>query len=89
MGGRRVDRQWPRLRSTRHVWIRSTSSLEPPTQGFVLEWRRQSYKWSALVQYVQQSKDGPAVYVQEWLPLDRLWPVKSDPNGPSPFVNFR
>jgi hypothetical protein len=31
--------------------------MQPPTQGFVLEWRRHSYKWFALVRYVQEGKD--------------------------------
>lgn len=87
MGSRRVDRQWPRPRSTRHVWIRSTDPLTPPVQGFVLEWRRHSYRWSALVQFVQE-QEGTTTYVQRWLPAERLWPVKSDPNGPSPFVHL-
>jgi hypothetical protein len=56
--------------------------MQPPTQGFVLEWRRHSYKWFALVQYVQQDKDGPTIYSQQWFPAERLWPVKSDPNLP-------
>jgi hypothetical protein len=47
-----------------------------------LEWRRHSYKWFALVQYVQQAKDGPTIYMQQWFPAERLWPVKSDPSGP-------
>ena len=89
MGSSRRDRLWPRPRSTRHVWIRSENSLIPPTQGLVLEWRRHSYKWSALVLYVKEEKDSSPVYLQQWLPAERLWPVKSDPNGPSPFVNLR
>jgi hypothetical protein len=55
----------------------------------VLEWRRHSYKWFALVQYVQQDKDSPTTYVQQWFPAERLWPVKSDPNGPSAFDYMR
>lgn len=53
VAARRKDREWPRPRHTRHVWIRSESTLLPPTQGLVLEWRRHSYRWSALVQYVR------------------------------------
>jgi hypothetical protein len=88
MGSRRADREWPRPRTTRHVWIRSENRLDPPTQGFVLESRRHSYKWFALVQYVQQEKDGPTVYAQQWFRAERLWPVKSDPNGPSGLTRY-
>ena len=79
MGQSRRDREWPRPRRTRFVWIKSESSLVPPVQGLVLGWRRQSYKWSALVVYVQDH-DGDTAYVQQWLPLERLTPVVSNPN---------
>jgi hypothetical protein len=85
VGSRRKDREWPRPRHTRHVWIRNESKLLPPTQGFILEWRRHSYRWSALVQYVREDGVSPPKYVQEWLPAERLWPVTSNPNMPDPF----
>jgi hypothetical protein len=48
----------PVLRGPRHG---NVSGL--PAQGFVLEWRRHSYRWYALAQYVQQDKDGLSVPV--------------------------
>ena len=51
----------------------------------MLEWRRHSYRWSALVQYVRDDGVSPPTYVQEWLPAERLWPVTSNPNLPDPF----
>jgi hypothetical protein len=41
------------------------------------------------VQYVRQEEDKPPVFVQEWFPAERLSPVKSDPNGPSPLSYMR
>ena len=83
MGSRRADREWKRPRVTRHLWIRSESRLLPPTQGFVLEWRRQSYMWSALVQYVKEEPEHPPLLLAKWFPAERLWPVRSDPDGPT------
>jgi hypothetical protein len=48
--------------------------------GFILSWRRQSYRWSALVLYVQQDKERGERYVQQWFPAERLRPLKADPN---------
>ncbi|GAA3612712.1 hypothetical protein GCM10022236_13100 [Microlunatus ginsengisoli] len=36
-----------------------------------------------------ESNDGPDRFVQEWFAAERLWPVKSSPNGPSPFDYMR
>ncbi len=80
VGQRRRDREWPRPRHTRHVWVRSESTLVPPVQGYVLEWRRQSYRWSALVLYTRETPEASVEYVQQWLPAERLRPVKADPN---------
>ena len=85
MGSRHKDCEWPRPRHTRRVWIRNESKLLPPIQGFVLEWRRHSYRWSALVLYVREDGVSPPKYVQEWLPAERLWPVTSNPNLLDPF----
>lgn len=51
-----------------------------PVQGFVLEWRRHSYRWFANV--VTMSIDGhgrPHADVR-WVEVDRRTPVRSDPN---------
>jgi hypothetical protein len=52
----------------------------PPVQGYVLDWRRHSYRWSALVITVRLEGSRPVV-VQEWVEVERLRPVRSDPNG--------
>lgn len=75
MGMRNKDKTWPRPDVIRHVWIKSERKFYPPEQGFVLEWRRHSYHWTALVLYVPE----PGRYVQEWIPRERLAPVKSEP----------
>ena len=54
-------------------------TLTPPVQGLVLGWRRHSYRWSALVVTVRVENGRPVV-VQEWVPAERLRPVRSDPN---------
>ena len=79
MGQRRVDKEWPRPRHTRFVWVSQPGPQVPPVQGLVLDWRRHSYRWSALVVTVQE-QDGRSVVVQEWVEAERLRPVKADPN---------
>lgn len=73
------QREWPQPRNTRHVWVIGEDRLTPPVQGFVLAWRRHSYKWSALVVRVDETGDG-ATTLQGWLPAERLRPVRADPN---------
>lgn len=77
MGGTGVHRQyreslWPVPRTTRHVWVNRGTEL-PPLQGLVLEWRRHSYKWSALVVFVDDTE--PEAYVQQWFKAEMLTPV--------------
>ena len=79
MGQRRVDKEWPRPRHTRFVWVSPPGLQVPPVQGLVLDWRRRSYRWSALVVTVLE-QDGRQTVVQEWVEAERLLPVKSDPN---------
>ena len=50
-------------------------------QGLVLDWRRHSYRWSALVVTVQTDAAGRPRVMQEWIEAERLKPVLSDPNG--------
>ena len=52
----------------------------PPVQGFVVDWRRHSYRWWALVLTVTTREQEPPVTKLEWLLADKLTPVKSDPN---------
>ena len=80
MGQNRKHREWPRPRTTRFVWVSQPGPQVPPIQGYVLDWRRQSYRWPALVATVRL--DGSrSVVVQEWVYAERLRPVRSDPNG--------
>ena len=79
MGQNRRDRQWPRPRRTRFVWVSRPGPQVPPVQGYVLDWRRHGYRWWALVVTVS-SEEAPPVVLQEWLPAERLRPVRSDPN---------
>ena len=82
MGQRKVDREWPSPRNTRHVWVVGEDQLTPPVQGLVIAWARRSYRWSALVVHVDDpgGAGGAGRTVQDWLPVERLRPVRSDPN---------
>ncbi|WP_375425507.1 hypothetical protein [uncultured Friedmanniella sp.] len=75
MGQSNSDKHWPRPTTTRHCWIKSRDRLTPPVQGYVLEWRRHSYRYTALVIYLEPA----GRIVQEWLPLEQLAPVRPRP----------
>ncbi len=81
MGQRRIDRTWPPQKHTRHVWVAQAGPQTPPLQGYVLEWRRHSYRWAALVVVTVVDDDGRPSSCTEWLPAEILTPVKSDPNN--------
>lgn len=49
----------------------------PPGQGLVLEWRRESYRWSALVVTVRLEVGKPVV-VQEWTEAERRRSATND-----------
>ncbi len=49
-------------------------------QGLVLDWRRQSYRWTALVVTVETDDAGRPVVRHEWVDAERLRPVRADPN---------
>ena len=80
VGQNRKDRKWPRPRTTRFVWVSQPGPQVPPLQGLVLDWRRSSYRWSALVVTVHSDKQGQPVVQQEWVEVERLRPVRVDPN---------
>ena len=67
-----------RPRNTRHVWVLGEDRLKPPTQK-VIAWRRRSHRWSALVVRVDESVVEGRM-IQYWLRIERLRPVRSDPN---------
>lgn len=85
---RKIDRSWPKQRHTRHVWVKQPGVHNPPVQGFIIAWRRHSYRWSALVVYV----DADGRVIQEWLPADRLGKVPVSehqrPGNPDYFAGF-
>lgn len=82
MGMNRPKRdKWPAHEPTRFVFISHGTRFERPWQGFVIDWKRHGYKWSALVAYMDES-DEDLPLVQRWFPLDELRPVTVDPNPP-------
>lgn len=87
MGQSRRDKEWPRPRFTRHVWVlEAHQPLRMPHQGLVLDWRRYAYRWSAFVAYVILTGDHqPERVVTEWIPISRLRAVKRHPDRLSPF----
>ena len=87
MGQRKVDREWPPPRNTRHVWVVGEDQLTPPVEGLVIAWARTSYRWSALVVRVDGT-GGAGRTVQDWLPVERLRPVRSDPNRVLKYAGF-
>lgn len=79
MGQSKADRTWPSPRNTRHVWVYADQKIYPPVQGLVVSWTRRRYRWSAFVVRVETTNSGDRV-IQDWVPLERLRPVRSDPN---------
>jgi len=62
------------------VWVRPEAGGSPE-QGYVLAWRRHSYAWSALVLTSGVDEEGRPTAAQQWVPAERLTPVRSDPNN--------
>lgn len=52
----------------------------------MLDWRRRSHRWSALVVTVETDDADRPVLRQEWVDSERLWPVRADPNRGSSAV---
>jgi hypothetical protein len=50
-------------------------------QGYVLEWRRHSYRRTALVLVSDTDDQDRPTATQQWIPAERLAPVRSDPNN--------
>lgn len=73
--------RWPAYNPTRHVLIERDFRNDRPWQGFVVDWKRHGYKWSALVVFIDESVDGMPL-VQQWLPIEKLRPMQTDPNPP-------
>ena len=81
MGQRKLDRTWPVPRATRHVWVKADDGPHAaPVQGYVLEWKRHSYAWWANVVWVSLDERKRPQTQSRWVELDRLTPVRSDPN---------
>ncbi|WP_109507343.1 hypothetical protein [Nocardioides speluncae] len=68
--------RWPDYKPVRFVLIRRRMRWERPYQGLLVEWRRHSYRWFALVAFV----DDDGAMVMRWLPADTLLPIEVDPN---------
>jgi hypothetical protein len=69
----------PKPRHRRFVWVSQPGPQAPPVQHLVLHWRRQCYRWSALVVTVS-ADDGRPVVVQPWVGDERLRAVRAKPN---------
>ena len=82
MGQTRLERTWPRPRSTRHVWVRSRDRhpYQPPDQGLIVAWRRRSWQWEALCVLVRVLPGEDPVVIQRWVAAKDLRPVPADPN---------
>lgn len=81
MGQQRVDRTWPVPHATRHVWVKLDDAPHAaPVQGFVVEWRRHSYRWFASVVTVATDARGRPRAEVCWIEVERLAPIRSDPN---------
>lgn len=65
-------------RHTRHVWVLGDRRWETPHQGLVIDWKRHSYKWFALVVLVDPSVPEQP-FIVSWFPAQRLLPVRSIP----------
>jgi len=88
VGQSKKDRTWPLPRGrqgqpvTQHVWVNQPGTPPvPPVQGLVVDWRRHSYRWSALCVFTVADLEGRPVVVQQWLSAEDLTPVFSDPNA--------
>lgn len=92
MGQSRRDKEWPRPRHVRHVWVRGTDLQDPPRPGLILGWQQRGHQWEAFVAYVDDPAEvshmqgrtepltGDTRVVQAWIPMERLTPIRSDPN---------
>jgi hypothetical protein len=49
-----------------------------PRQGLVVEWRRRSTGWIALVAYIDETHSRLTL---DWFRASELWPAASDPNA--------
>ena len=66
---------------TRHVWVRPPD-IPVEHQGLLLEWRQyDSGDWWGRVLYV----DREGREIMEWIPRDRIRPVRSEPNTGSAY----
>lgn len=75
--------------TTRHVWVLREQRWLVPWQGYVIAWRRHSYRWSAWVVYVPHD-DPSGQEVHSWIPRERLLPVWSVPDDllRNPFPDY-
>ena len=81
MGQRRKDGRYATPRLTRHVGVQPEQPGVAPVQGYVLEWRRHSYRWTTLVLVSGVDDQDRPTGTQEWMRAEPLTPVRSDPNN--------
>jgi hypothetical protein len=62
----------PRLQ-VRHCWVTGAIDEPGPWPGLILEWRRDSTGWSALVVYIMTAEIVTTT-VQTWVPAGHLRP---------------
>lgn len=63
------------------MWLQIGSGPHnAPVQGLVLEWRRHSYQWWASVLTVATDEHNRPRQEVRWVEVERLTPVRSDPN---------
>jgi len=71
---------WPQPKRWRHCWVRfGHGNYPPPAPGLILDWRRESGRWTAWVVWVDNTSLKERVY-QGWLPVAVLRPARSDIN---------
>jgi hypothetical protein len=63
------------VQRARHCWVDSATGDEAVHAGLVIEWRRRSAGWSALVTYVVDDQGSPVV-VTQWLDGALLRPAR-------------
>lgn len=69
------------------MWVVTERGAEPE-QGFVLEWRRHAYNWSALVEMVRSDSENRPTFVHRWLAAEHLAPVSTPPTIPDEHAGY-
>lgn len=73
--------RWPTHEPTRFAFVPREHRNMRPWQGYVVDFRRQSYRWEALVVYMDEDAEGSPL-IWKWWPIEKLRAAKVDPNRP-------